>query len=88
MLIPIRCYTCGNVTGAATLRFLQAKTTGDQALALQEAGDRTCCRRMLLGVVHNEPLALSYESASSHMSSAACEVPRPANSEERVLFAR
>lgn len=88
MLIPMRCYTCGNVTSAATMQFMQARTNDEQQLALQQAGSRTCCRRMLLGIVHAEPLALSYVNVSAHMSSHAEEVPRPDEISNDVCFGR
>ena len=88
MLIPMRCYTCGNVTAAATLQFMQARSDSEQRSALEQAGSRTCCRRMLLGMVHGEPLALSYVNVSAHMSSRAREVPRDENMCKDVCFGR
>ena len=88
MLIPMRCYTCGNVTSAATLQFMEARTEAAQKHALDQAGSRTCCRRMLLGMVHAEPLALSYVNVSAHMSSQAQEVPRPDCNSNAVCFGR
>jgi DNA-directed RNA polymerase subunit N (RpoN/RPB10) len=88
MLIPIRCYTCGSVTAAATLQFLRAKCKADKASALEQAGDRTCCRRMVLGTVHSEALSLSYEGVTSHMSSAACEVPHEPSTDSHITFGR
>lgn len=50
MIIPIRCYTCGKVTGNLWERYLKLLEEGkSEKDALTECGCvRYCCRRMLL----------------------------------------
>ena len=50
MIIPIRCYTCGKVTGNLWEKYLGLLQTGkSEKDALDELNcKRYCCRRMLL----------------------------------------
>jgi|TARA_B110000285_G_C15018605_1_gene560347 DNA-directed RNA polymerase subunit N (RpoN/RPB10) len=50
MIIPIRCFTCGKVTGNKWNKYLDLiEKNGDTAGALDELGcKRYCCRRMIL----------------------------------------
>ena len=50
MIIPVRCYTCGKVTGNLWERYLSYLEQGNtEKDALTKCGcTRYCCRRMLL----------------------------------------
>lgn len=50
MIIPVRCYTCGKVTGNLWERYLDILQQGEnEKNALDKVGcQRYCCRRMLL----------------------------------------
>jgi DNA-directed RNA polymerase I, II, and III subunit RPABC5 len=50
MIIPIRCFTCGKVTGNKWERFIELKGHGySDCDSLDAMGlKRYCCRRMLL----------------------------------------
>jgi len=50
MIIPVRCFTCGNVTGNKWERYLDLLQKGQtEGEALTSVGcHRFCCRRMLL----------------------------------------
>ncbi len=53
MLIPVRCFSCGNVIGQHWLAY-KARTDGgeDAAEVLDELGlERYCCRRMFVSHV-------------------------------------
>jgi DNA-directed RNA polymerase subunit N len=53
MMIPIRCFTCGNLIGDKFVSF-QSRTKGseDPGKVLDELGlKRYCCRRMLISSV-------------------------------------
>lgn len=50
MIIPVRCFTCGKVTGNKWQKYLDLiENNGDTAAALDAVGcKRYCCRRMIL----------------------------------------
>jgi len=51
MMIPVRCFTCGNVVGKHWEEFSERAREGDEdpAAVLDELGvERHCCRRMLV----------------------------------------
>ncbi|MFC6989148.1 DNA-directed RNA polymerase subunit N [Haloplanus sp. GCM10025708] len=50
MMIPVRCFTCGNVVGEHWEEFKARSAEGeDPAEVLDDLGvDRHCCRRMLV----------------------------------------
>jgi DNA-directed RNA polymerase I, II, and III subunit RPABC5 len=64
MLIPIRCFTCGKVTGNKWEPYIELLAQGVLAgEALTRLGlDRYCCRRILLTHVDLCSLILNYES--------------------------
>jgi len=53
MMIPIRCFTCGNVVGDKFEPFSERVNAGeDPAKVLDDLGvKRYCCRRMLISSV-------------------------------------
>jgi len=53
LMIPIRCFTCGNVVGDKWEPFTQRVKAGeDPAKVLDDLGvKRYCCRRMLISSV-------------------------------------
>ena len=53
MMIPIRCFTCGNVVGDKFEPFTEkVKAGADPARVLDDLGvKRYCCRRMLISSV-------------------------------------
>lgn len=53
MIIPVRCFTCGGVTGNKWLPYQRLLAEGvDPGAALTQLGlHRYCCRRMLLSHV-------------------------------------
>ncbi|WP_265111981.1 DNA-directed RNA polymerase subunit N [Halosolutus halophilus] len=51
MMVPVRCFTCGNVVGEHWEEFDERANEGDEdpEAVLDELGvDRYCCRRMLV----------------------------------------
>ena len=51
MMVPVRCFTCGNVVGGHWEEFDTRAREGDEdpAEVLDELGvERACCRRMLV----------------------------------------
>ena len=51
MMVPVRCFTCGNVVGGYWEEFRTRAREGDEdpAEVLDELGvERHCCRRMLI----------------------------------------
>ncbi|PSQ12828.1 DNA-directed RNA polymerase subunit N [Halobacteriales archaeon QS_5_70_15] len=51
MMVPVRCFTCGNVVGGHWEEFRGRAREGDEdpAEVLDELGvERHCCRRMLI----------------------------------------
>jgi DNA-directed RNA polymerase subunit N len=51
MMVPVRCFTCGNVVGEHWEEFKARSVEGDEdpAEVLDELGvERHCCRRMLV----------------------------------------
>ncbi|MFC4438368.1 MULTISPECIES: DNA-directed RNA polymerase subunit N [Natrialbaceae] len=51
MMVPVRCFTCGNVVGEHWEEFDERSNEGDEdpEEVLDELGvDRYCCRRMLV----------------------------------------
>jgi DNA-directed RNA polymerase subunit N len=51
MMIPVRCFTCGNVIGGHWEEFKERAREGeeDPAAVLDDLGvDRHCCRRMIV----------------------------------------
>ncbi|MDP6742658.1 MAG: DNA-directed RNA polymerase subunit N [Candidatus Thalassarchaeaceae archaeon] len=53
MLIPVRCFSCGNVVGHHWLEFKsRTENNEDPGEVLEELGvERYCCRRMFVGHV-------------------------------------
>ena len=56
MIIPVRCFSCGSVTGSKWEKYLELKSQG---LTNKEALDflkinRYCCRRMILTHINIE----------------------------------
>ena len=65
MLIPIRCFTCGKVTGnkwEAYLRLLSDQTTTAKSALDQLGLRRYCCRRILLCHVDLAGRILNFDS--------------------------
>lgn len=62
MIIPVRCFTCGKVTGNKFDHYLnQLKNGVSEADALTNLGlTRYCCRRMILGHVEVIDQLLQY----------------------------
>ncbi|WP_229120855.1 DNA-directed RNA polymerase subunit N [Halapricum desulfuricans] len=51
MMVPVRCFTCGNVIGGEWEEFKERAREGDEdpEKVLDELGvERHCCRRMLV----------------------------------------
>jgi len=51
MMIPVRCFSCGNVIGEHWEEFEERAREGDEdpAMVLDDLGvDRHCCRRMMV----------------------------------------
>lgn len=50
MMVPVRCFTCGNVVGSAKAVFDEAVAQGKSGKeALDATGlERFCCRRMVI----------------------------------------
>ena len=51
MMIPVRCFTCGNVIGEHWDEFSRRARDGDEdpGMVLDELGvERHCCRRMMV----------------------------------------
>ena len=67
MIIPVRCFTCGKVTGNKWDRFNSLQEEGKSPKeALDELGlKRYCCRRMLLTHVDQMDSLLMYESQTT-----------------------
>ncbi len=63
MMIPVRCFTCGNVIGDKYSKFMEAVNKGiDPKEALDELGlNRYCCRRMILSHVNIIDQFILYE---------------------------
>ena len=53
MMIPVRCFTCGNVVGSAYEPFVERTAKGEAPdEVLNDLGvERYCCRRMVLAHV-------------------------------------
>ena len=54
MIIPVKCFTCGNVVGSAFEPFKERVEAGeDPQKVLDDLGlERYCCRRMVLSHVN------------------------------------
>ena len=67
MIIPVRCFTCGKVTGNKWRPFLDHQSNGMSPCdALNALGlKRYCCRRMLLTHVDTIDDVLVYESPAT-----------------------
>ena len=63
MMIPIRCFTCGNVIGDKYSKFMEEVNNGvDPKDALDRLGlKRYCCRRMILSHVNIIDQFILYE---------------------------
>lgn len=63
MIIPVRCFTCGTVTGSAYETYKAAMADGKSGKeALDETGlRRFCCRRMVLSHTDLITSAAPYE---------------------------
>ncbi len=66
MLVPVRCFTCGNVISDRYADFQQAVKDGeDPATALDALGMRRyCCRRMLLTTVETIKQIIPFQEAT------------------------
>lgn len=53
MMIPVRCFTCGKVVGAAYEAFKERRATGENPQKIMDSLGLTryCCRRMLVSQV-------------------------------------
>ena len=67
MIIPVRCFTCGNLVGDKWLEFAERVKKGEQAgKVLDDLGlKRYCCRRMLLSHVEIIDEFLKYAEVAS-----------------------
>ena len=67
MIIPIRCYTCGNLVGDKWQEFAERVKNGEKSnKVLDELGlKRYCCRRMLLSHVEIIDEFLKYAEVAS-----------------------
>jgi DNA-directed RNA polymerase I, II, and III subunit RPABC5 len=67
MIIPIRCYTCGKVTGNKWEKYQTLLNEGlDSASSLDQLGlKRYCCRRILLSHVDIIDKLLDYTEVSN-----------------------
>ena len=64
MIIPVRCFTCGNVIGNKWKRYLELLQVTDARTALNRLGlKRYCCRRMIFAHVELIDRMLSYSAA-------------------------
>lgn len=63
MMIPVRCFTCGNVIGDKYTKFMEEISSGiDPKEALDKLGlKRYCCRRMILSHVNIIDQFILYE---------------------------
>lgn len=68
MMIPIRCFTCGNVIGDKFRKFMEMVENGvDPKEALDKLGlKRYCCRRMILTHVDVIDQFIMYEVTKLH----------------------
>lgn len=75
MIIPVRCFTCGNVIADKYLLFLDMVAEGiseeDAMNALNL--DRFCCRRMVLTHVDMSDLLLKFNPADTNVFNRAVE---------------
>jgi DNA-directed RNA polymerase I, II, and III subunit RPABC5 len=71
MIIPIRCYTCGKVTGNKWEKYQTLLNEGlDSSSALDQLGlKRYCCRRILLAHVDIIDKLLDYVDVSNSENS-------------------
>ena len=67
MIIPIRCYTCGNLVGDKWQEFAERVKNGEKSSkVLDDLGlKRYCCRRMLLSHVEIIDEFLKYAEVAS-----------------------
>ena len=65
MLVPVRCFTCGNVIADKYEQFKEAiKKKSDPSEVLDSLGmKRYCCRRMLLTTVETIQQIIPYQEA-------------------------
>lgn len=65
MLIPIRCFTCGNLIADKFNKYLERVKSGDKPkIVLDEFGiKRYCCRRMLLTSVETIQQIIPFHEA-------------------------
>ncbi|KAI4955444.1 DNA-directed RNA polymerase II subunit L [Alternaria rosae] len=66
MIVPIRCFSCGKVTGDLWEKYMTILSEGkEEAEALDEIGlQRYCCRRMILTHVDLIEKLLKYVPAA------------------------
>ena len=63
MSVPVRCYTCGKITGNKWEKYLELLNEGyTEHESLDKLGlKRYCCRRMILGNIDVEEILLKHK---------------------------
>ncbi|CAN9083833.1 unnamed protein product [Alternaria alternata] len=75
MIVPIRCFSCGKVTGDLWEKYMTILSEGkEEAEALDEIGlQRYCCRRMILTHVDLIEKLLKYVPAADRNKLMRCQ---------------